>query len=854
MKRRDACLLLASAPAALAADFASNWMRQSDQIWLGPEYWANRLQDWRLAGGRIECVAAGGDRNVFLLTHELSNRDQAFETRVKIGTLNAERQQTEPGYAGFRIGLRAPFNDYRDTAIYGTGLDAGVSTDGRLFIGSLDHTSSATIGDLDGIELALRAELAGNSHTVVLAAYRSSGAKLAEVTRTGVPAEWLHGGVALVCNAGPIVPTPDASQNVMTMGGVNRRGRENLGSVRFWFRDWKISGPKVDVHNDRAWGPILFAMHTLSRGVLKLTAQMAPVNPAAGPVRLQIRSGGGSWRSVGESKIDPLSRTATFRIAKWDDTRDIPYRVVYRGAASHVYEGTIRRDPGNKQRIVVGALSCINDLGFPHREILRNLEHHKPDILLWVGDQIYEHTASYGIERLPLERAALDYLRKWYLFGWSFRDVLRDTPSVCMPDDHDVYHGNVWGAGGRHAEGMGQAGQDSGGYLEPAQWVNMVQRTQTSHLPDPFDPAPVEQDIGVYYTDLRYGGVSFAILEDRKWKSAPKVAIPKAQIVNGWAQNPEYDAAKDGDVPGAQLLGPRQMSFLKHWAADWNGVWMKVAVSQTLWANVATLPPPANTDAVTTRLPILAPGGYAEGEMKVADHDSDSWPQTPRNDALRLIRRALALHITGDQHLGSTVQYGVDDWNDASWAICVPAVSNLFPRRWYPPEPGRNPKPANPRNTGEYLDGFGNKVTVHAVFNPAAVDVEPKIVNQRSPGYGIIELDRATQQITVSVWPRWVDPSQPGARPCEGWPIVVKQTDNGLPRSAWRLASVSTERGALIEVRDEESNEQVYTYRLVEESFTPPVPKQGRYRVTIRNAAGKVIAVRRDQTARSGPA
>ena len=129
----------------------------------------------------------------------------------------------------------------------------------------------------------------------------------------------------------------------------------------------------------------------------------------------------------------------------------------------------------------------------------------------------------------------LDYLRKWFLFGWEFRDLLRDTPSVCLPDDHDVYHGNVWGAGGRHAEGVGYAGQDSGGYIEPAAWVNMVQRTQTSHLPDPFDPTPVEQGIGVYYTELIRGGVSFALLEDRKWKSAPKQLLPNARIVNGWA-------------------------------------------------------------------------------------------------------------------------------------------------------------------------------------------------------------------------------------------------------------------------------------------------------------------------------
>lgn len=853
MKRREACLLLAAAPAA-AADFVSSWPSSSDQIWLGPEYWANRLQDWRLRKGRIECASPGGDRNVFLLTHELSNRVQPFETRVKLGRLDDEAAQLGEGFAGFRIGMRGPFEDYRDTAIYGIGLDAGISPDG-LFIGSLDHTSARIPQPLNELELLLRAEPKGETYTIVLTALDNSGKQLAQVTRDSIPAEWTAGGIALVCSSGPILPTPDASLNVITMSGINRKGREPGGAVRFWFRDWQVLGPKVDRHSERAWGPILFALHTLSRKVLKLTAQMAPVKAGGEPVRLQIRNtAGGSWRTVAQSAIDPLSRTATFRVPNWDDTRDIGYRVLYRSGQEYTYEGVIRRDPNGKGKLVVGGLSCVNDLGFPHEPLVRNLQHFKPDLLFFTGDQIYERSASYGIERLPVERAALDYLRKWFLFGWAFRNLTRDTPCVCMPDDHDVYHGNVWGAGGRHAEGFGQAGQDSGGYTEPAQWVNMVQRTQTSHLPDPVDPTPVDQDITVYYTELRYGGVSFAILEDRKWKSAPKPTIPKARIVNGWAQNPEYDPPKDGDASGAQLLGKRQIDFLKRWAADWSGgVWFKAAVSQTIFANLATLPPPANTDAVTPKLPVLRPGEYAEGEVKVADHDSNGWPQTPRNEALRAIRRALAVHIAGDQHLGSTIQYGIDEWNDASWAICVPATSNLFPRRWYPPQPGQNHKPGEPRNTGEYLDGFGNKVTVHAVFNPSAIDVEPKPVNYRAPGYGIIEFDSATQSVTLTNWPRWVDASRPGAKPAEGWPIAVKQGENGLPKPGWRLDPVQSPggEGVLVEVTDQSANEHVYTYRMLEDSFTPPVFRQGKYRVTIRNAAGKILDVRRDQVARS---
>jgi hypothetical protein len=200
----------------------------------------------------------------------------------------------------------------------------------------------------------------------------------------------------------------------------------------------------------------------------------------------------------------------------------------------------------------------------------------------------------------------------------------------------------------------------------------------------------VQQGIGVYYTSLRWGGISFAILEDRKWKSAPKVMLPTAGIVNGWAQNSGYNAARDGDVPGAELLGPRQLAFLDSWAQDWRGkVWMKVALSQTLFANIATLPPPANTDAVVPRLPIPPAGEYIRGDVQAADHDSNGWPQAGRNAGVRALRRAAAVHLCGDQHLGSTLQYGVEDWDDASFALCSPALSNLFPRRWYPADPGK---------------------------------------------------------------------------------------------------------------------------------------------------------------------
>jgi hypothetical protein len=509
---------------------------------------------------------------------------------------------------------------------------------------------------------------------------------------------------------------------------------------------------------------------------------MAPIGASeAQQVRLSA-----AGRTV-DAPIDPLARTATFRVPAWDDTRDHVYRVSYatrdKSGRPHTstLSGTIRRDPRDKPSIVVAAFTGNNDLGFPHADVVRHVSTFHPDLLAFTGDQIYEPVGGFGTQREPLDMAVLDYLRKWFLFGWEYRSLLKDIPSVILPDDHDVYHGNVWGAGGRDAnDGPHKLLIDNGGYVMPPAWVNMVQRTQTSHLPDPVDPDPVARGIGVYFTDLVWGGVSFAIVEDRKWKSSPAMLLPEARITNGWSQNPDFDSAKSGDVAGAELLGPRQMRFLERWADDWpRGTWMKAVISQTLFADVATLPVGTHTDAVTTKLPVLPPGEYAEGEYAVQDHDSNGWPQSPRNAALRLMRRAKALHIAGDQHLGSTIQYGIDDFRDGPYAICVPSVANYFPRRWFPPAPGGNRQPGQPRNTGDYLDGFGNHMTVLAVSNPFLSAVEPKDINSRAPGYGIVTFDRATLRITLANWPRSVDPSKPGARPYPGWPITIHRDDNG---------------------------------------------------------------------------
>jgi len=812
------CCALAIGCGGSDSDFRGDWPDDASRPWAGADYWANPLQDWAVRNGRLENIASGGDRNVFLLTREISSREGDLRLSVRMGRLS--EGEMDEGFAGFRVGIRGSFDDYRDSAVRGYGVNAGVAADGSLFIGEVQPDApTVEFGEMD---LLLTAEPADSEYIVTLSAGGQS------VTRNVSP-DWLTGGIALVSHSGEMTATPPPVQEIRETGWVGKANTQSGGNVQAWFDELAVTGSKIDAFPERAYGPILFTMQTLDEGVLKMNVMMAPVDDGSKTVALEVKVDDG-WEEMATAEIEPDSRTAIFRQERWDGTKDVPYRVKWEDA---IYEGTIRKDPVDKEEIVVAAFTGNNDLGFPHSDIVRNTRVHDPDLLAFTGDNIYERVGEYGITRDPVDVAILDYLRKWYIFGWEYRDLLKEIPSVALPDDHDVYQGNIWGAGGPHATEYGQPGQDQGGYTMDAQFVHVVMRTQLGNLPDGYDPTPIEQGIAVGYTDLNVGGVSFAVIEDRKWKSAPRVLMPKAEIVNGWAQNPNWNAVRDGDVEGAVLLGQRQLDFLDAWAEDWSeGVWMKSVISQTIFNNLATLPNGVRTDAVTPGLKVNAPGEYAQGEAPVADHDSNGWPQSGRDAAIRRMRKGLAFHIAGDQHLGSTIQYGVEDYNDGSWAICVPSVANIWPRRWFPPNEGGNHEDGAPKYTGEYRDGFGNRMTVHAVSNPEANGIEPTALNHRAPGYGIIKFRRADRTIELANWPRWVDASASDAKPYPGWPITIEQTDNGMSAAPIELPEFTSENeNPVIQVVNEDTGEVVYTLRIAGKTFTPRVWKRGKYAV-----------------------
>ncbi len=554
-----------------------------------------------------------------------------------------------------------------------------------------------------------------------------------------------------------------------------------------------------DVSRDKV---ICFALYTVQNKVLKLTAQLYPLEPGEDrTVRLEVKQDG-KWRQVARTQVIEQGWTAPFRVERWDSTKDVEYRVAH-GTKAY-YTGTIRRDPVEKDVIVVAAftgnsISPQHGGDIPKSDIVENIKKLKPDLLFFSGDQVYDHNRHYAA---------------WLKFGRDFGEIIRNIPTVTIPDDHDVGQGNLWGQGGRLSQT--RAGHD-GGYAAPLEYVKEVERAQTSHLPDPFDPTPIKRGIGVYYTALTVGRISFAIIEDRKFKTGPEGVLPEMACRPNRPDHvsvPDYDP-RVLDVPEARLLGERQLTFLRHWAADWHDCDMKAVLSQTVFCGGAHLHGSRNN-----RL--------------YADLDSNGWPQAGRNRALMEIRKAFALMIAGDQHLGTIIHHGVNDWNDSGYSLCVPSIANLYLRWWVPLEPGKNREPGAPEYTGEFLDGLGNKITMLAVANPTPEENHDKLTT-RAAGFGVAKFNKKTREITLECWPRNVDITDPQTKQYPGWPRTINQQDNYGREPVAYLPTIEVQgmTNPVVQVIDESNGEIVHTLRISGTSYTPKVFKKEEYTIKV---------------------
>ena len=189
---------------------------------------------------------------------------------MAIAPWQAPADKAASAWVGFRLAARGRFGDYRDDAVYGKGIEAGLRADGCLFIGD---SSGAGVGDA--------------------------------ATSVACGSSWLNRAAAGSFASARTMPRAGSARGRCwtwrTRANCEAQSASSATTRRAGSASGTPTGPKFDTHGERAFGPILFTQYTLSRRVLKLTAQMAPVGPAESQeVTLSVRAGGtGAWRDAG---------------------------------------------------------------------------------------------------------------------------------------------------------------------------------------------------------------------------------------------------------------------------------------------------------------------------------------------------------------------------------------------------------------------------------------------------------------------------------------------------------------------------------------------------------------------------
>jgi hypothetical protein len=226
---------------------------------------------------------------------------------------------------------------------------------------------------------------------------------------------------------------------------------------------------------------------------------------------------------------------------------------------------------------------------------------------------------------------------------------------VSIPDDHDVGHPNLWGANGKSFPGS----------PPDRTAVTTILRTTSKWLSDARRGICRTQSIQHRWNKAsestsrlcEWGGVDFAVLEDRKFKTGPEGTIPQLGPRPDHITDPSYDRAAI-DLPNLQLLGDRPSKFLNQWSQDWTGAEMQCVLSQTAFCGAVHL------------------HGSRDNRL-LADLDCNGWPQSGRRAALREIRRAWAPHLCGDQHLAVVVKHGIDASGDGPYGFTSPTLSSI---------------------------------------------------------------------------------------------------------------------------------------------------------------------------------
>ncbi|MBS0000389.1 MAG: hypothetical protein KFF73_15515, partial [Cyclobacteriaceae bacterium] len=241
------------------------WSPEIQRNFLGEMFWGNRLQDWQVNNGRLECIdGREALRTVHILTHEMSKRLEPFEVTVTLGTIHGE-SIGEDAFAGLLLGAGPLDLDYRGRSLVSghTGKQAGI-------IAGINGIGEPVLLDMENNLRPMASEIPVNDRYIV-------PGEGTTITVRGIPGDnEYHLSVRVKTPKIAIEAVIPSGRLEGNLALVAHHGNDASGQS-FWFNDLMVSGPKFNVNSNRILGPIVSTQHSLSRRILNMSAQMMPL-------------------------------------------------------------------------------------------------------------------------------------------------------------------------------------------------------------------------------------------------------------------------------------------------------------------------------------------------------------------------------------------------------------------------------------------------------------------------------------------------------------------------------------------------------------------------------------------------
>ncbi len=426
--------------------------------WINENFWANRLEDWQLSNGRIECVNANlPNRTVHLLPYVISNDSGSIHLEIEIGTISKNDSLKINHYAGLLLGAGSIADDFKKRAlIHGnnqnnTGIVVGVNGNGKIIF--LDHENKGELINLSAAEEMAHVELnnAGillqiviqpeaDYYTIMLSILDKSNRNVLSYAKvSNIDKKKIQGNIALIANGGA-----------------------DLNDASFWFDNLKMSGSKLKYNKNETLGPIIGAMYSYLDGKINLTAQLMPLSVKDNmEVSLEVsKYNKNQWKTIAKAQIDTLSYTARFTVNSLKTDLNYNYRVTYKLIAKNGkqnifhFNGIIPKNKNNQNLIKVAFFKDTffsnalfsdaknNNNGyksmFSTQVLTSDVLKQKADLLVFMGGQVNENCfepASYS----SFQDLKMNYLYKWYLWYFSFQKIIAHHPTLILTNNTDFF-------------------------------------------------------------------------------------------------------------------------------------------------------------------------------------------------------------------------------------------------------------------------------------------------------------------------------------------------------------------------------------------------------------------------------